>query len=245
MSHAQQDPWLSVVIPFRDEAESLVALHAELAHVLDARSEASEILFVDDASRDDGSRIVRDLARVDRRVRLLTLVPHAGQSAALEAGFRAARGQIVATLDADGQNDPADLPALLAELARADCVCGVRVDRRDAFARRLASRVANAIRARVLGDGVRDIGCSIRVMRADQLRRVKLFRGAHRFLPSLLAAEGARIVQCPVRHRRRHHGRSKYAIAGRLAVVWLDLLGVLWLRRRTDRYEVKELNRPS
>ncbi|HEB91194.1 MAG TPA: glycosyltransferase [Deltaproteobacteria bacterium] len=237
------DPVLSVVIPFRDEEGSLRTLHAELTRVLDRLPWASELIFVDDASRDGGRLVVRDLAARDERVRLLALSPQRGQSAALEAGFRAARGRIVATLDADLQNDPADLPRLLAALDQADCVCGVRSDRQDRLAKRLASKLANAIRRRVLSDGVTDIGCSLRVMRAPLLRRVKLFRGGHRFLPSLLAMEGARIVELPVRHRPRRHGSSKYGVARRLRVVWIDLLAVAWLKRRIDRYEVKELSR--
>ncbi|MBK7951082.1 MAG: glycosyltransferase family 2 protein [Deltaproteobacteria bacterium] len=236
-------PRLSVVIPFRDEAPSLAVLHAELAAVLDALPFGAEMIFVDDESRDDGAAIVARLAAGDPRVRLLALTPHAGQSAALEAGFRAARGELVATMDADLQNDPADLPALLAGLAEADCVCGVRVARRDALGTRLASRAANAIRRRVLGDGIEDIGCSLRVMRRSGLERIKLFRGGHRFLPVLLALEGARVAERPVRHRPRRHGRSKYGVLMRLRVVWADLLGVAWLARRVARYEVKELSR--
>ena len=236
-------PRLSLVIPFRDEAPSLAALYEELAVVLDAFPFTSELIFVDDESTDDGRSVVGLLAARDARVRLLLLSPHAGQSAALEAGFRAARGELVATLDADFQNDPADLPALVAAMSEADCACGIRVGRRDRWSTRLASRIANRVRRRVLGDSIEDIGCSLRVMRRDPLMRVKLFRGAHRFLPVLLALEGARIVERPVRHRARRHGRSKYGVWMRLRVVWADLLGVAWLSRRVARYEVKELNR--
>jgi dolichol-phosphate mannosyltransferase len=235
-------PHLSVVIPFRDEAESIESLHRELTCVLDLLPFESEILYVDDESHDEGRRIVGEIAVSDLRVRLLCLSPHSGQSAALEAGFRRARGEIVATLDADGQNVPADLPRLLDALDRADCVCGVRTDRHDSLAKRLASRVANSIRRWALSDGMSDIGCSLRVMRAAYLARIKLFRGGHRFLPSLLAMEGARVIELPVRHRPRLHGESKYGIAQRLSVVCVDLLAVMWLKRRLDRYEVKELN---
>lgn len=236
-------PRLSLVIPFRDEAPSLAPLYEEIAAVVAVLPFECEVIFVDDESRDDGRAVVGQLAARDARVRLLQLTPHAGQSAALEAGFRAARGELVATMDADLQNDPADLPALIAALAEADCVCGVRTGRRDRPSTRLASRIANRIRRRVLGDAIEDIGCSLRVMRRELLVRTKLFRGAHRFLPVLLALEGARIVERPVRHRPRRHGRSKYGVWMRLRVVWADLLGVAWLSRRVARYEVKELNR--
>jgi glycosyltransferase involved in cell wall biosynthesis len=234
---------ISVVIPFRDEAPSLEPLHAELASALPVAEFDAEFIFVNDASRDDGGDVVRGLALRDARVRLISLTPHVGQSGALEAGFRAARFEHIAMLDADLQNDPADLPRLIEGLGRADCVCGVRVNRRDSAAKRLASRFANALRRRALGDGVTDIGCSLRVMRACYVSRVKLFRGAHRFLPALLAIEGARVIELPVVHRARQHGRSKYGIGNRLRVVWMDLLGVMWLSHRIDRYEAKELNR--
>lgn len=240
-------PRLSVVIPFRDEAASLASVHAELSAALEGLAIAAEteMLFVDDASQDDGARIVLDRAEGDPRVRLLSLLPHAGQTAALEAGFRAARGALLATLDADLQNDPADLPRLLGLLEReaADCVTGVRTPRCDPFRKRMASRVANGMRRRILGDDIHDIGCSLRVMRAESLVRVKLFRGAHRFLPVLLQMEGARVIELPVRHRARRFGVSKYGIGRRLFASATDILGVLWLMRRVTRYEVKELSR--
>ena len=145
-------PDLSIVIPFHDEAPCLADLHAELVRVLDGLDLDAELIFVDDGSTDAGPDLVRELVGRDARVRLVELTPQSGQSAALEAGFRAARGAVVATLDADGQNDPADLPALLDGLATADCVCGVRRPRRDPPGKRIASRVANAVRRRVLGD---------------------------------------------------------------------------------------------
>lgn len=235
-------PYLSVVIPFRDEAPSLQDLYSELAEVLDGFSFESEMLFVDDESRDDGCEIVRGLAGRDSRIRLLSLSPHAGQSAALEAGFRAARGEIISTLDADLQNVPGDLPRLIEALDRADCVCGVRVDRQDSISKRLASRIANGIRRFVLSDGVQDIGCSLRVMRASSLTRIKLFRGGHRFLPSLLAMEGARVIELPVSHRPRRNGASNYGVGRRLIAGSVDLLAVVWMKRRIDRHEVKELS---
>jgi dolichol-phosphate mannosyltransferase len=175
---------------------------------------------------------------------VLSVIPHSGQSAALEAGFRAAKGIWIATLDADLQNDPRDLPRLLVEIDGADCVNGIRATRQDRAAKRWASRVANGFRRWVLGDEMRDIGCSLRVMRAASLARIKLFRGGHRFLPVLMALEGARIVEIPVNHRPRLHGRSKYAIGDRLIQAGADLFAVLWMKRRVTRYDVKELERP-
>ncbi len=237
------DPFLSVVIPFRNEEPSLALLHSELAEVLDAFPFESEMIFVDDESGDGGSGVVRDLAGLDSRIRLLTLLPHSGQSAALGAGFRAARGELIATLDADLQNVPGDLPRLIEALDQADCVCGVRVSRQDSMIKRLASRIANGVRRFVLADGVHDIGCSLRVMRASSLKRIKLFRGGHRFLPSLLAMEGARVIELPVDHRARLHGSSNYGVGGRLVAGLVDLLAVFWMKKRSDRFEVKEFTR--
>ena len=156
---------LSVVIPVHDEQESLEALHRELDAAVGRVAGGLEILFVDDGSRDASLARMQAIAEKDARVRVLALDARHGQSAALDAGFRAARGELIATLDADLQNDPADLPRLLAALERADVVCGVRVERRDAWLRRASSRIANAFRNRVTGENVRDVGCSLRVMR--------------------------------------------------------------------------------
>ena len=238
-------PQLSVVVPFRNEAASLPRLYRELDAVLAELPIRAELIFVDDASSDGSAAALRSAGGGDPRLRLLTLSPHSGQSAALEAGFEAARGEWIATLDADGQNDPADLPKLLSRMPQTDCVCGIRMGRQDRLAKRWASRIANRLRRRVLGDFIEDIGCSLRVMRRAPLRRVKMFRGAHRFLPALLAMEGARIEQLPVSHRPRQHGESKYAIRDRLSATWLDLLAVRWMQHRQHRYEAKELARPE
>lgn len=173
-------------------------------------------------------------------MRVLRFTENCGQSAALDAGFRAARGAVIATIDADLQNDPADLPRLLAALERADVVNGIRVGRQDPWLRRASSRVANAFRNWATGDHVTDVGCSLRVMRVEFLRRVKLYRGMHRFLPTLLRMEGARVIELPVSHRPRRRGRSKYGIANRLWVALTDLLAVCWMQRRRLDYRLRE-----
>ena len=233
-------PQLSVVIPVYDEADSLEPLHRELDAALARVSGSAEILFVDDASRDASPERLQALAAKDPRIRVLVLASHAGQSAALAAGFEAARGELVATLDADLQNDPADLPRLLEGLGRADVVNGVRVQRRDPWLRIAASRVANRVRNALTGDDVADVGCSLRVMRAEFLHRVKPFDGWHRFLPTLMRLEGARVIEVPVGHRPRRFGHSKVGIAERLSVVVADLLAVRWMLRRRLRYRVSE-----
>jgi len=223
---------LSVVVPVRDEVDSIGPLLLELDAALGGLGLELEWIFVDDASGDGSLERLAEWTAKDDRLRVLSLPNHGGQSAALDAGFRAARGEVVAILDADGQNDPADIPVLLEGLHDADVVGGMRIDRRDDGMRRFSSRLANAIRRAVLGDRVSDIGCSLRVVRARYLRRIKLYRGLHRFLPILLELEGARIAELPVRHRSRRFGRSKYGVTNRLAPALLDLLAVAWIQRR-------------
>ncbi len=229
-------PWLSLVIPLRNEEHSLETLHRELDAALSGVRGGVEILFVDDGSRDGSPARLRELASKDPRVRVIRLLEPGGQTAALDAGFRRVRGEVTVTLDADLQNDPADIPGLLALLDGADVVNGVRVDRRDAWHRRASSRVANAFRNRMTGESVSDVGCSLRAMRTAYLRRVKLHRGMHRFLPTLLRLEGARVVEMPVSHRARCHGRSKYGILDRLFVGLADVFAVRWMQRRALRY---------
>jgi dolichol-phosphate mannosyltransferase len=234
------EPRLSVVVPIFDEADSVEPLHREIDAALTSLGDALEIVLVDDGSRDGTAERLRVLAAKDERVRIVTLDRNHGQSAALDAGFRAARAPVLVTLDADLQNDPADIPALLERLGDdVDVVNGVRIHRRDAWTRRAASRVANAVRNRLTGESVTDVGCSLRVMRTPLVRRIKLYRGMHRFLPTLLRLEGARIVEMPVSHRPRRYGRSKYGFLGRGAQGLVDLLAVRWMQRRALRYRAR------
>jgi glycosyltransferase involved in cell wall biosynthesis len=234
------EPYLSVVVPVYNEADSLEALHRELAAVLDGLGRPSEIVLVDDGSRDASLERMRELARKDARVRVIRLDRNHGQSAALAAGFAAARGEVTATLDADLQNDPADLPRLLAGLDRADVVNGVRAARRDTWVRKLSSRIGNGFRNWLTHESVSDVGCSLRVMRTRFVKRVKLQRGMHRFLPTLLRLEGARVTEIPVGHRPRRFGTSKYGIGNRLWVGLVDVFAVRWMQSRVLRFEATE-----
>ena len=240
------EPWLSVVIPFFDEEETLPAVCAEVTAVLDAALDRPwELILVDDGSRDRTGELADAFAAArPGRCRVLHLRPNSGQSAALEAGFRAARGAVIATLDGDGQNDPADIPRLLRAMAETDVdlMGGVRARRADDWLRRVSSRIANRVRDAVLHDGVTDVGCSLRVFRREVVDGLPLFRHAHRFLPALAQAAGWRVAERPVGHRPRAAGRSKYGrgINSRLWVGLLDLWGVWWLRRRLHRYAVTD-----
>ena len=229
-----------MVIPVFEERDNLEPLHRELDAAISSVAGGVEFVYVDDGSTDGSASLLAELAKRDARVRVLSFERNCGQSAAFAAGFEAARGEVVATLDADLQNDPADLPRLLAALDRADVVNGVRTGRRDSLVRKLSSRIGNGFRNWVTHESVSDVGCSLRVMRASHLRRVKLYRGMHRFLPTLLRMEGARITELPVSHRPRRHGRSKYGIANRLFVGLADVFAVRWMQKRNLRWKVRE-----
>jgi glycosyltransferase involved in cell wall biosynthesis len=232
--------YLSVVVPVYDEADNIEPLHREIDAALAGVEGAVEFVYVDDGSRDGSGEHLLDLAKRDQRVRVIRFEENRGQSAALDAGFRAVRGELTVTLDADLQNDPADIPRLLEALGRADVVNGVRMKRRDSLVRKISSRIANGFRNWVTRESVTDVGCSLRVMRSSYLRKVKLYRGMHRFLPTLLRMEGATVVEVPVSHRMRRHGLSKYGISNRLFVGIVDVFAVRWMKNRALRYRIKE-----
>ena len=235
-------PALSIVIPVYNERESLPPLLDELEGMLSRMGERAEIVLVDDQSADGTREWINDVASRHPRVRGLLLDRHEGQSAAFAAGFARARGDILITMDADGQNDPADLPALVAPLARgADVVSGVRSTRRDTWRRRASSRFANRVRQIVLGDTITDVGCSLKAYRRSAIEGLPYFRGIHRYLPAFCQFRGARIVEIPVHHRPRSHGRSKYGIFDRLWAGLADLWGARWLKSRLIRSRAEEI----
>jgi dolichol-phosphate mannosyltransferase len=199
-----------------------------------------ELVFVDDGSGDNTASVLQELAAKHAEVGVIRLRRNAGQSAALDAGFKRARGQVVVTLDADLQNDPGDIPKLLRELQDYDVVCGIRQGRQDTWLRRASSKIANGIRRRVLHDDITDVGCSLRAYRRHCLATIKLYNGMHRFLPVLLQIEGFRIGQTPVRHHPRRHGQSKYNVRNRAWRALMDLWAVRWMQNRQLRYEVME-----
>jgi dolichol-phosphate mannosyltransferase len=231
---------ISVVIPVCNEAENVGPLAQEV-HAALASHAPFEIIFVDDGSTDGTDRAVEQ-ARVDgiAEIRLLQHARRCGQSTAVLTGVRAARAPWIATLDGDGQNDPADIPSLIAALEAAHragdtelkLVMGNRKTRRDTWLRRVSSRVANGVRARMLRDGTPDTGCGIKLMHRDTFLALPHFDHMHRFLPALYQRAGARVVSVPVKHRPRTRGASKYGLHNRLWVGIVDLWGVRWLIRR-------------
>ena len=242
-------PELSVVVPALDEAGNVGPLVDEVAAAMAGRVDAFELVVVDDGSTDGTAERVAELAATRPWLRVLRRPTPRGQSAAMFAGIKASRGEFVATLDADLQNDPADLPDMLDRLRRgeADFVQGDRSrDRADSWLRRRASWVGRAARRALLGDRVRDTGCSARVLRGDLARRLPLeFKGMHRFFPAYAAILGARVVEHPVRHRPRAAGRTKYGVGvvTRGLGGLMDLLAVRWMSRRWRDSSAEELAR--
>ena len=232
-------PDLSAVVPAYNEVESLPPLFSELRAALDATGRTWELIVVDDGSTDGTREALEAEAARDGRVRAVVLERNAGQSAALAAGLVRARGEVIVTLDADLQNDPADQPRLLAALEHADVVSGVRAKRRDTWVRRVSSRIANAVRRGVLKDPVTDIGCSFKVYRREVLEGLPMFVGVHRFLPALCVFRGARFAEVELHHRARAHGVSKYGVGNRLWRGIADLVGVQWLKTRLVSYRIR------
>src|SRR5262245_17040571 len=233
---------LSLVVPAFDEEPNLPLLYQRVQAVFGAQSDW-ELGLVDDGSRDGTARVIRELVRGDARVVGVFLARNSGQSAALAAGAREARGSVIATLDADLQNDPADLPPLITALEGWDAVVGYRLKRRDTFVRRASSRIANAVRNWISRDDIRDTGCSLKVFRAEALETIPWFDGMHRFLPTLLRYRGFRVLELPVSHHPRHAGTSKYGIKNRAWRGLKDLLAVRWMRGRMIRSSVREVLR--
>lgn len=247
------DPVLSVVVPVRDEAGNIAPLIDELVRAL-APLGHYEIVYVDDGSRDGTDAA---LAEAMDRVPQLLVLRHArscGQSAALLTGIRAARAEWIVTLDGDGQNDPGDIKRLLTacDIELTDrhagdrvMICGRRALRRDSWAKRWASRVANGIRARLLGDNTPDTGCGLKLFRRVDFLAMPQFDHMHRFLPALMIRLGGRVISVDIGHRPRLSGRSNYGVLDRLWVGITDLLGVMWLMRRAARPEVASVERPA
>lgn len=228
------EPAVSVIVPVFNEEENVPNLQLELAAALSGLD--YEVIFVDDGSTDATAARVT----ADARVRLVRFEKNAGQSAAMFAGLHAARGAIAVLIDGDLQNDPADIPRLLAEIERgADLVCGYRAQRKDTRVKRLTSRIANFVRSRFTKDGVRDTGCTLKAMRRECIGALVPFKGMHRFIPALIKGAGYRLVEVPVHHRPRKFGQSKYGLGNRAVRATVDMFGVRWLLSRQLRYKVR------
>jgi len=233
MSGGGAAPVISVVVPVKDEAGNVGPLAREIAAAL--RGEPHEILFVDDGSSDGTAQALAALKADLPQLRVLRHGRNLGQSRGIRTGVQAARGDIIVTLDGDGQNDPADIPTLVSRLRSEPelrMVSGVRVKRQDSASRRLASRLGNGFRSALLGDGATDTGCGLKAFRRQAFLDLPYFDHLHRFLIAMIQREGGKVAYVAVNHRPRLTGASKYTNFGRLLVSVQDLLGVRWLQRR-------------
>jgi glycosyltransferase involved in cell wall biosynthesis len=236
-------PELSLVIPCHNEEKNLQPLFAAIHAVLDPLALEYETVVTDDCSTDDSWTVLKQLAANDPRLRIQRFESNCGESAASWAGMQLARGRYIATLDADLQNDPVDLPALLEGLKNADCVCGTRITTRgegDNWIRIASSRIANSVRNKLSGENITDAGCTYRVFKRECIEHVRFFKGAHRFLPTLIKMNGFQVAEVPVSTNPRFSGTSHYGVWNRLFKSFRDLLGVRWLKSRQIRYEIAE-----
>jgi dolichol-phosphate mannosyltransferase len=235
MTQQSNSPVVSVIVPLFNEEESIGILQSELTAAL--KDFNYEIIFVDDGSTDH----TVDRIGPGTNMRVIRFEKNAGQSAAIYAGLNEARGATVVLIDGDLQNDPADIPKLLAEIAQgADLVCGYRTQRRDTVVKRLTSRIANAVRSRFTRDGVRDTGCTLKAMRRECVAVLMPFKGMHRFIPALVKGAGYRLMEIPVNHRPRRFGQSKYGLGNRALRATIDMFGVRWLLSRRLTHKVRE-----
>lgn len=229
----------SVVIPLKNEEGNIEDLIQELEPVMLSLKHPWELICIDDGSTDHTRGILEDIAKHKNYLRILVFERNYGQSCAFDAGFRAAKGEFVITLDGDRQNDPKDIPKVLEAIKDCDLVCGCRRKRRDSWTKRLTSFIANLVRQRLCKDGVKDTGCSLKVYRTQCLRQIKMFKGMHRFLPALFVIEGFRVKEVQVNHRPRTKGTTKYNFFNRSLNTVADLLAVRWMRSRRLNYHIK------
>jgi len=235
---------LSVVAPAHNEMDNLPRLLEEIAAALAKFEYRWEVIITDDASTDGTAAALRDLRKKYPQLRVLSMRQRSGQTAALDAGLRHARGTFIATLDADLQNDPADIPRLLdllqSQAQPCDFVNGWRANRRDPWIRLVSTRVANGVRNWLTHEQIHDSACGLKVFRRECIDRLKLFNGMHRFLPTLVKMEGYRVVEVPVNHRPRTAGKAKYGVLNRVFKALRDAFAVRWMQQRTVRYECQE-----
>jgi len=238
-----ENPLISVVVPCYNEQDNLVPLVSTLSEVLAPLKVPYEIVITDDCSKDDSWNILKKLTGENPCVRAQRLEKNSGQSAALWAGIQSARGRYIATLDADMQDDPHDLPKFLEAMKSADCVCGSRIEKRsegDNFIRQISSKIANGVRNWITQETVTDSGCCYRMFKRECATNLKFFKGMHRFLPTLFKIEGFTVAEIPVNHQHRLTGVSKYGVWNRLFASSYDLFAVRWMQKRMFRFRVGE-----
>ncbi len=244
---AEQTVDVSVVVPVKNEQECVAELAREVTEGMEAAGVPWECVWVNDGSTDGTLGVLQEICEKDPRHRWLDLERNYGQSGAMSVGFRAARGAVIASMDGDGQNDPHDYPRLLERLRQgdADMVNGIRQKRQDSFVRKISSKLANGFRNRMTRESVTDVGCAIRVFRKECFSNIPVFKGMHRFFPTLVRMQGFRITEIPVNHRPRTQGVTKYGINNRLWVGIADTFAIRWMLWRMVFPKVKEHSRPQ
>jgi dolichol-phosphate mannosyltransferase len=235
-----ETPYYSVVIPFKNEEENIETLIHEVEAAMTKTSRPHEIIAIDDGSTDGTLFILKKIHSHYPSLRILSFDRNYGQTSAFDAGFKEARGRFIITLDGDGQNNPEDIPRLIAHEEKADLVCGKRMKRKDPWHKKWISRAANTVRSRFCQDGVSDTGCSLKLYRKEALDKIKLFHGMHRFLPALFHIEKFRVLEVEVSHRERKHGKTKYHFFNRSLNTLFDMLAVRWMRSRALHWKIKE-----
>jgi glycosyltransferase involved in cell wall biosynthesis len=238
-----ENPDISFVIPCHNEAGNLRPLVAAIHETMKSSSESYEIVVTDDFSSDDSWKLLKEMAANDSRIRAQRFAFNCGQSAALWAGMRDARGKFIVTLDADLQNDPKDALKLLAALKNFDCACGTRVEARaqgDGFVRIASSKIANWVRNKLSGENISDAGCCYRAFKRECVADLKFFKGMHRFLPTLFKIEGFTVTEVSIGHNPRASGQTHYGVWNRLFASFYDLLAVRWMKKRMFKYKIAE-----
>ncbi|MDO8093480.1 MAG: glycosyltransferase family 2 protein [Candidatus Brocadiales bacterium] len=231
-------PEVSIVIPVYNEEENVLILASALVDVMEKTGYSYEVIFVDDGSTDGSRLVLKKICSETPNFRTIVFKHNAGQTAAMDAGFKAAMGKFVVSMDADLQNDPNDIPLLLEGLKSHDVVCGWRHKRNDPWVRRISAKVANFIRNKLSDEDIKDIGCSLKAYKRECLNKIKLYNGLHRFLPTLFKMEGFTVTEVKVNHFPRKHGVSKYGIRNRMFRAFYDLLVVRWMKKRRLNYEI-------
>ena len=230
-------PDISIIIPLYNEVDNIKPLGLSIINAMEGKK--YEVVFVNDGSTDGSTQKLREWCAQHTNFRAIHFRKNAGQTAAMDAGFRHALGKYVVSMDADMQNDPADIPKLLEKLNTYDMVCGWRQKRNDPWIKRISSKVANYIRNKLSKEDIKDTGCSLKAYRRECLDQIKLYNGMHRFLPTLFKMEGFTVTEIVVNHYPRKFGKSKYGISNRAFRAFVDLLVVRWMKKRKLNYEVE------
>jgi dolichol-phosphate mannosyltransferase len=234
------DPQLSLVIPAYNEQEVIAELLKRIESALVQTQKSFEVLIVDDGSTDNTPKLLKEAQSTRPWLRILRMGKNGGQSAAFDAGFRAARGQLIATIDADLQNDPEEIPRLLPMMEGVDMITGWRQKRNDSAFRRFQTRFANRIRNWISQETIEDSASSLKIYRRHCLEGIYLFNGAHRFMPTLVKMRGFKVLETPVKHSQRYAGTAKYGLRNRAWRAFIDLLGVRWIKKRHLNYKATE-----